>query len=205
MMELGGISPAYPLISQGLAPLYGPPGPVPMQSQPQIPNVEEALSQALTQYPRLKRLGLKAILGQPRPDRHLEFYPPWEEDNPQSGTPLLELYNHSLSGQALSDMFAADSLHYLGAIDPRTKTPVDPTWRKFKEQFGSLLSRDQHAMNQRAYLESGEKRSYGDWMEHSRLDAFLRGVLFNQWPEHIFTPEQKELAKRMRQYLQQAE
>src|SRR4249919_2320053 len=64
-------------------------------------------------------------------DRYMEYYPPWEGNSPSPGRPRFELYPKFQGMSALEQlqMLAGDTLHHLGAIDPRTGQAVDPAWQ----------------------------------------------------------------------------
>ena len=157
------------------------------------------------QYPRLGAYPVRGQWGPPNAERQLEFYPPWEGDNPHPGVSTLEVYNRSLRGPALTNALSADMLHLIGAVDPRTGQPVDPKWLAAKQQFLATLTPEQRAMNERAYaqaLAQGERRPFDEWMMQSRGDAFLRGGMFGQWPMGVFTSKQLQVLDEMRRMLQ---
>ena len=132
-----------------------------------------------------------------------EFYPPWESHNPIPGQTTIELQGkgQQLRGLELKHLLTGEMLHLLGAVDPATGRPVDPTFRQLKLGFGGMLTPEQSAMDRRAYSAAGETRPYSDWMDHSRLDAYLRGYIVNQWPRDMYTPEQTSHLEQMNQYL----
>jgi hypothetical protein len=168
-------------------------------------------AQITAQYPTLGKFLNNAALsyGTPRASQmgdKLETYPAWEEENPTPGRPNITVFDRSLQGQQLQDAVAADALHFMGAIDPRTGTPVDPAWLQYKQQFLNAMTPEQQAINQRAYQQEGDQRSFDDWMQQSRVDAFLRGGLFPsinpEWQRPgFYTPEQQQLLQQMNQYL----
>ena len=51
----------------------------------------------------------------------------------------------------------------------------------------------------------GEKRPFTDWLQATRIPDYLRGYVFNQWPqkakEQMYTPEQRQILDRMSGYL----
>lgn len=168
------------------------------------------------QYPGLakytKNLVIqRGITTDPNDDRQLEFYQPWDSDNPNPGKLTSELYNRNLKGQDLTETVAGDMLHHLGATDPTTGQPVDPKWMGLKQQLISAMGPDQDDMNREAYQQEKsnpayETGSYDQWMQNNRADAFIRGALFpNQNPEWqqpgIYTPEMQRATSAMRDYL----
>ena len=167
--------------------------------------LQAMLGQALSSYPGFAGLGFQAQYGPPQSDRgSLEFYPPWERDNPRQGIPLLEIYDRGLKGQRLSDTLAADMMHYLSAVNPQTGLPIDPQFAAMRRGFATTLTPAQMAVDERAHAQYGDPRPLDQWMEQSRLDAYLRGTMFGQWPAEVFTPEQTQMGVNMRQYLQRS-
>lgn len=141
------------------------------------------------------------------PGGHLEFYPPWESENPNPGKPTLELYDREMKGPALESAVVGDMLHYLGAVDPASGKAVDPNWRALRSQLIAARDPDSQKMDANAYKEDraqGETRSFEDWMNESRADAYVRGYLTpdkaNEWAD-VYSPQQKEILKRMKGYL----
>ncbi len=140
----------------------------------------------------------------------LEFYPPWEADNPTPGKIHLQVYDKSLKGQQLQDMIAADTLHYLGSVDPRSGNPVDGNWYTMKRDFLRSMTPKQKKMNVDAYQQEareGETRQFDQWMQESRIDAYLRGGIFPsvnpEWQRPgTFTRSQADLLNRMKSYIQ---
>lgn len=153
----------------------------------------DALMQTGRQYPGLARYlqETSAFYGAPRgpnDDRQLEFYQPWERDNPQPGKNTIEVFNRGLAGQDLTNAIAGDLLHRAGSIDPRTGQPVDPSWHALKQQLGAARSPMHLQIDRNAY--EREKAtpygvgSYQDWDQNNRLDAYIRAGLFpNQNPD----------------------
>lgn len=138
----------------------------------------------------------------------LEFFPPWELHNPNPGQPTIELYNRDLKGNELQSAIAGDALHYLGAVGP-SGNPVDPTFHGMKQQMIGSLTPDQLAVDRRAYdksRSSGDHRSFDDWMQDSRGDAYIRGYITpdanDEWRKQgVYNPEQKKLLDAMNAYL----
>jgi hypothetical protein len=139
--------------------------------------------------------------------RQLEFYPPWERDNPNPGKTTLELYNRDLNGAALQNAVAGDALHLLGAVDPRTGEPVDQRYYAMKQQLLGSLTPQQQSIDRRAYERErafGDPGPYDDWMQRSRLDAYIRGRLTpdaNDAWGRAYNTQQLNLLEGMRNYL----
>jgi hypothetical protein len=163
------------------------------------------------QYPALSPLlgNFKVQWGPQQSDgRQLEFYPPWETDNPNPGK-TLELYNRDLSGQGLQNAVAGDALHLLGTVDPRTSNPVDPTYYAMKQSLLGMLTPQQRAIDQKAYeaerpFYNGAPPSYNDWMQRNRLDAYIRGYITpdaaDNWRD-VYNTQQLNQLEAMRAYL----
>lgn len=147
-------------------------------------------------------------------DRQLEFYPPWERDNPRPGKATVQVFNQNLSPKQIQDVVVADAMHYFGAVDPRNNKPVDPTFWKLKQQFGQSITPEQQAIDRRAYerAQAGEfgkpeKRPYDEWMNIHRLDQYLGAPLLPEGSENRrdwmsgMTQEQLVLLDLMKQYL----
>jgi hypothetical protein len=172
-----------------------------------------AVNDVKQSYPRLGKIPFTAQWGPEGSPYHMEFYQPWQEDNPNQGVPTVEVYDRNLKGKDLSDAIAADMLHHLGAIDPRSGQPVDSNWRTWRQQFMDLQSPQGKQMDRNAYDGTypgspgpSEHKQNGQpfetFMEQSRIDAWIRGAVFHQWPDEVFTPDQLKLARRMRRYLE---
>jgi hypothetical protein len=103
----------------------------------------------------------------------LEFYAPGEEYNPAPGRPTIEVFDPSLRGKRLKKAVFGDMLHHLPA--------VDPAFRSLRADFRRTVTDKQLATDRRAHKrardEHGETRSFDDWFEQSRLDAYIRGFL----------------------------
>lgn len=176
-------------------------------------DLSSVLPQITSQYPRLADVlkGASVQYGPPEArGGFLETYPPWEGHNPTPGRPNITVFDRSLN--PVSDYIAADALHFLGGVDPRTGQQIDPRWAALKQQFAGSMTPAQQEMNQRAFQmdkarDPTEARSFDDWMQQSRIDAYLRGGLFPQinpeWQRpDIFSPNQQMLLQQMRQLLQ---
>lgn len=168
------------------------------------------------QYPGLapytKNLAIqRGTTTNPNDDRQLEFYQPWDSDNPNPGKITSELYNKKLKGQDLTETIAGDMLHHLGTVDPATGKPINPKWMAMKQQMIDGMGPDQDSMNKEAYQQEKsnpayETGPYDQWMKNNRSDAFIRGALFpNQNPEWqqsgMYTPAMQKAAAAMRLYL----
>ena len=176
------------------------------------PSPEQLMAQVLGKYPAIERHkgALTVRQGPAMSDgRQLEYYPPWERDNPIPGKATVELYNTKESPEIMQNLVAGDMLHYMGSVDPRNNQTIDPTFRAVKQQFLSTLTPEQVAVDRRAY--ENEKRFYGnnppsfeDWMDFNRGDAYLRGYLTPDAQDNwlnVYTPDQKQLLEKLKLYL----
>jgi hypothetical protein len=140
--------------------------------------------------------------------RQLEFYPPWERDNPQPGKATVQLFNQRESPEVTQNLITGDMLHYLGAIDPRSGQPIDPTFFKLKQKLLASRTDEQKRIDDRAYQRDlpqyKNPPSKEDWMQFNRGDAYIRGKLTpdaqDNWRD-MYTPQQSQLLDLMQQYL----
>ncbi len=176
-------------------------------------DIEAARQKAGEKYPALAPHLAEAVVQKGDPNvyyktgGHLEFYSPWESENPNPGKVTLEIYNHGLKGAALEDAIAGDMLHHLGSVNPETGEPVDAKWRAMRDEVIAARSPQSKAMDERAYanaVTSGDTRDLNTWMDYSRADAHVRGYITpdkeNNWRD-AYTPEQKAKLEEMKAHL----
>ena len=150
------------------------------------------------EYPLISTWGMQVGRSSaPANGRFMEYYPPDETDNPKPGVPYIEVYGNDLGGEELKNMIFGDVLHHAYRADPQIQ--------QIREMFRGSLTPDQLRMSQQRYdrysnplpddpwKSSPETRPYDQWFEVSDLDAMMRGYLAKQWPEDIYTDQQKEL------------
>jgi hypothetical protein len=124
------------------------------------------------------------------------------EDNPTIALRSLES-NPNLQRRILGDM-----LHDL----PET----DEKFNSMREEFKTSMTPGQKDLDRRVYKEAilpegtskhayGEDRSYEDWHDRSRLDAWVRGRIAGQWGDEYYTDKQKEITDNMVRYLKEEE
>lgn len=165
------------------------------------------LGKVAQSYPALAA-HLKNAVGQWGKDtgdgRQLEFYPPWESDNPNKGKTTLEFFNRSIPTEQIPEFAAADMLHYLGATNPETGQPVDAQWQSMRKAMASSRTPKQIEADQKDYTDSKETLPFDQYLENNRLDAYMRGAAFPsinpEWGEYL-TPEQKTLGNQLQGYL----
>ena len=90
-----------------------------------------------------------------------------------------------------------DMLHYLPAVDPE--------FSELREKFRDSLTREQKTTDKRAWEESGDNRSLEAWFEATRLDAYIRGLLYpdekNDWKD-VYTGDQRKIGIEMRSHVE---
>lgn len=153
-------------------------------------------------------------------DRQLEFYKPWDKDNPNPGKITSELFDpvQKMSADDRRENIAGDMLHHLGAVDPSTGKPVDPIWFSMKQELGAARTEFHRRVDQEAYEReksnpSYETGSYKEWDQNNRLDAYVRAGVFpkqnKEWNEpepgenksFIDEPKMQDVYGRMSAYL----
>lgn len=145
----------------------------------------------------------------PGDGRQLEYYPPWESENPMPGKATVELYNQSGSPAETQNLIAGDMLHYLGSVDPTNNQPIDPTFQKLKQQLiqsrvPGQVANDQEAYNMELPYYGANPPSMEDYMQDNRGDAYIRGKLTpdaaDEW-KRMYTPDQNQILELLRQYI----
>ena len=190
------------------------------QPVPQQPNqLDPRLAEVAKAYPRLTPFLSKVQIQQgqksnPNDDRGLEFYPPWESENPNPGKITLQLFD-KMQGPQLTSALGGDLLHYLGSVDPATGKPVDPQYYAMKEQVLNARTPEQEKVDKAMYAHAvhngGEKRSYKDWLQQSRIDAYIRGYVTpeiggrypDEWRRNGWynAPQMKKAVESIRKYV----
>lgn len=156
--------------------------------------------------PHLNNLVVQRAQANPSDQRQLEFYPPWERDNPNPGKITTEIFNHNLQGRDLHEAVAGDMLHHLGSVDPSTGQPIDPAWFAMKQGLINARGKFQDGIDRSAHQQEPNAPPFDAWMQQNRADAYIRGGIFpNQNPEwqhpEIYTPAQREIIQKMDSYL----
>jgi hypothetical protein len=146
-------------------------------------------------------------------ERQLEFHHPLADENPVPGKMTFEMFQ-PFKGAERENAIAADALHYLGGLkQDDSGPPVDPKWRDLREQMWNQRTPGQRAVDLKSYGEDragGETRSFDEWAERNRKDAYARAGVFpqqnpdwNRGPDDPmgWTPEQRAHFAAMRSYL----
>jgi hypothetical protein len=184
-----------------------------------LTGLDPRLSEVARQFPRIAPYlsNVQITQGQktdPNDDRGLEFYPPWETENPSPGKITLQLFD-KMQGPQLTNALGGDLMHYMGAIDPSTGKPIDPTFYAMKQQVMNARTPQQDAIDRREYQNAvkneGEKRPYGDWLQQSRIDAYIRGYVTpelggrypDEWRRNGFykDPKMRQAVESIRKYV----
>jgi len=172
------------------------------------------LNLALNKFPHLRQYANDyAVITAPSvpgDDRQLESYPPSEDYNPIPGKATTELYNQSVPMPYVQNLIAGDMLHHVGAIDDTTGEPVSPTYQALKQAFLATITPEQKKVDQRAYqqqapLYGGNPPPFDQWMQTSRGDEYIMGLLSpdqaDNW-KNFYTPQQRQVGGLLNQYLQ---
>ena len=122
--------------------------------------------------------------------RKLEYY---SEDDSPTNSRMVEVFDPSLQGKVLEDAVLGDLLHAAKELSPQFKD-LRTMLQRTKTAEQTMHDKQMYDHNRQKY---GETRPYAKWMEHSRLDAFIRGYVVNQWPGYSYTPQQKAIMDQM--------
>jgi hypothetical protein len=180
----------------------------------QSPDFSNDIDAVGKSYPTLQPTLQNTVVQQgtpsgPNDDRQLEFYHPWETDNPNPGKVTVQIFNQGMTPEDRQSAIAGDLLHHLGAVDPATGQPVDPRFYGLKQQLSAARNPQHLQMDQAAY-ERDKASPYGagdysDWDTHSRLDAYVRAGLFpnqnQEWQGAVSNPQMQTIFQKMRNYL----
>jgi hypothetical protein len=181
------------------------------QSQTGYSDVLQAVGE---KYPALAKHVQNTIVQDAKPpkgaDYGLETYPPWESENPNPGKTTIELYRN-FDRSKLPEVIAGDLIHVAGGIDPRTGSPVDPTYHSLKDQVKASRTPQQDALDHKVWEQdkkNGEKRPFDQWFDESRGEAYVRGLLFpddrDEWRKqgvYSSNPKLKSTIEQIGNYL----
>ena len=118
--------------------------------------------------------------------KQLEFFHP--EDS-RTGKYLMEIYNPRLKGKKLDNAIFGEFLHAAPALSPQYKVG--------KEHLVQTFTDAQQESNIKAYEDSGDQRPFDKYMKFSRVDAFIRGYVAEQWPDYSYTIVQRRIMDKM--------
>jgi hypothetical protein len=183
------------------------------------PAMDPRLGAVEKEFPRLAPYLSNVMIQQgkktnPNDDRGLEFYNPWQGNNPNPGKLTIELFD-KLQGSALTNALGGDLLHYLGGYDWKAKKPIDPQYWAMKQAVLKARTPKQEALDRSIYEEEKKKYpntgTYEDWLQESRIDAYIRGYVTpelggrypDEWRKNGFykDPAMLKAVEAIRQYV----
>lgn len=169
-----------------------------------------AVKAAADNYPIIKKAGAVAAVRSSKmagDDRKIEFWPPGEKgtkEHPRpKGLPLnrpgVELFGKNVKP---SDVAADIVSHYLVHTDPALKAEYGNFVRSFATPEAQARLRKDYEWAQK---NEGEKRPFTKWAAETRIPAYFRGYVFQQWPEsaykEMYSPEQLDQLQQMSRYI----
>lgn len=131
--------------------------------------------------------------------------------NPNLGKYNIEIYNNDLlnNQDELNKTVFRDVLHYLPQLDSN--------WNKMRNEFAqNFSSKELDFLKNKFDKEKSDNETFGEWMDRTMIDGYIRGgfdensdygKLFNgTYKENgktieAYTPKQKEILKKMRDYI----
>lgn len=137
----------------------------------------------------------------------VEFFGPNEPDNPTPGIPTIaildkERFEGGFGEGGRKAAILGEKLHFL--------PEVDDTFAGMRREFERSLTKEQIDFEEQFYqklVDSGkEDRSFEDWFEISRLDAYIRGFVApdkkDEWRKQgVYTAKQKKLLSKIKAYV----
>lgn len=176
---------------------------------------KDILQDVATLYPALSPYAKKAVVyNAVRPQWEdegdkLETYLPWDDWNPHPGKVTTTLYKPYSSRRELTSAIAGDLIHMAGAKNPSTGDPIDPEYFKLKQAVKAARSPEQRKIDYKTWKDakkSGDNRSFNDWWQESRGEAYVRGMLFpdtnDEWASwYEENPKLKRAVEKVGKYL----
>ena len=175
------------------------------------PQDKNLLEQAIEEYPVLK--GHKFGYSENPSIPYMESWPVGEEGEGSWKRPKnipIDTFGVEVpanwattKGTKSKDIAADIAFHYLDTVDPVLK--------KTKQDFIASMTPNQKQILQEQYQHavknSNEKRPFELWSEMSGIPAWLRGYMFEQWPENftsqVYTPEQRQMFDNALKYMRE--
>jgi hypothetical protein len=171
---------------------------------------DQVLQGIRAKYPPLQRHPFSIInAAQDNPEAYSEFYPAWEEENPQPGQHTIEAYSKLQNSPHQEDLITGEMLHLLGGETPQG-APVDPEYQKMKQSFIGAFSPEQLAEEHQQHQDPNraqwvQGRPFNQYMDQSRGDAYIRAGLFPKanpnWGPDSFNPQQQVILNNIKKYL----
>lgn len=158
------------------------------------------LDLARKQYPILGSMAVNTVRTPlPNDNRMLEFWPPNEAGDKQyprpQGLPMGQVGVQIISPDTKPSDVAADIVsHYLVNTDPTLKKEYQQFAKTFQTPDEQKRLREDYQWDK---THSGEDRPFDQWTQQTRIPAYLRGYVFQQWPQNtydkMYTPDQIKL------------
>lgn len=178
------------------------------RQNPKQANKSRKLNQAFKEYPILKGVNLAYVETPAQGKGVLEFWPPGEggtKDYPRPAEiPMNQSGVQIFDKNATPRDIAADVVsHSLVHSDPRLKDDYQKFVKTFNTSSGQARLKEDYLW---AKQNEGETRPFEQWATSTRIPAYFRGYVFQQWPQHftekVFTPEQKKILNAMSHNIQ---
>lgn len=161
-------------------------------------------TKAVQQYPIIKNANVTPIVTHdPNNKNMMEFWPQGEQGGPNQKRPdQLPLNQRGIqifSDKAKPSDVAADVVsHYLVHADPALKGDYQGFVQTFNTPEEQQRLKSDYAWAQK---HEGEKRPFEQWATQTRIPAYFRGYVFDQWPDSakakMFTPDQQKILDKM--------
>lgn len=133
-------------------------------------------------------------------DSFVETYHPQESMNhPTPGSWAVEFRRPHPAGRRA--LMKAELLHIMPHVDEK--------WKEMKQQLFDAMTEEDIQAHYRSYekmrRERGERRSFRDWMDISRMDQWIGGYLYpeisGEWEDAWFNPQHRKILEKMRSHL----
>jgi hypothetical protein len=136
---------------------------------------------------------------------NVDFLHPDEPQN-SSGMPTIIIKDRAKLEEQVGDIdnfLKGEALHYLSSVDPK--------YSGLRDSYKKSLTSGQKAMDKSAFeraKQQGESRPFNKWMETHRLDAHIRGALYQDTKDEwagTYTPEQNQILDTIKNHLSNLE
>lgn len=159
-------------------------------------NYQKALNE---KYPWTSGIGLHVVdsTGKGDPSRKLEFYRADERDNPHPGKPTIEVFDKAMSEK---DLMGEVLSHHLPQVDPAVADFRNKIIRSMTPEQIAEIQGDFDNEKKAGLVDQGDDLKA--WLQKQGGDSFFRGYPTGQWPEAVYTPEQKSTYGQLNSYLE---
>ena len=171
---------------------------------------KDAITQQFPAYaPYLDQVVIHPMEKGESPEDWSETYVPWESKNPAPGKLTMEPYAKTTPDE-YRHMVTGEMLHYIGGVNPQTGQPINPEYQNLKQAVAAAAPPGLKKMDQDSYREAqrkGDKRSFEDWYNQSRLDETIMGYVNpdkqDNWRKAgVYNdPKMHQAVENLRQYL----